>query len=282
MSVETNVAAHYTSGTLEQKIVGLVRASGKTADQLSVEDFAALDNFHLGGLQSTEALAAFMDIHPGMHLLDVGSGVGGPARYFALRGCKVTGIDLTEEFVRVAESLTRMLKLEGKVQYRQGSAVEMPFESGSFDRAYMIHVGMNVEDKAGIFREVARVLKPGGRFAIFDIMREKDGALSFPLPWAATAETSFVSSVEEYRQLLQDAGFRIDHQRNRRDFAVEFARQMMERAAAGKAPVLGVHLLMGEQAPVMLKNVNGAIAAGVLAPVEIVASKNIQIDEPRS
>ena len=138
----------------------------------------------------------------------------------------------------------------------------------------MIHVGMNIEDKAAVFREVERVLKPGGKFAIFDLMRDREGALQFPLPWAVNPATSFVSSIEEYRQLLQNAGFRIDHQRNRRDFAVEFARKMQERAAAGQAPVLGVHLLMGEQAPLMLKNVNGAIAAGVLAPVEIVASRN--------
>ena len=274
MEIEKNVAAHYTRGTLEEQILGILRGSGKSMDQLTVHDFSALDHFHLGGEESTEALAGFMDLQPGMHLLDVGSGMGGPARYFAAKGYQVTGIDLTEGFVRGAESLTHLLKLDAKARFRQGSALELPFESGTFDRAYMIHVGMNIEDKAGVFHEVARVLKPRGAFAIFDIMRERAGHVDVPLPWAATVETSFVAGIDEYRQLLQAAGFRIEHERNRHDFALEFATKMRERAAAGQAPVLGVHLLMGEQAPLMLKNVNRAIAEGVLAPVEMVARKN--------
>src|SRR6266436_4746410 len=125
----------------------------------------------------------------GLRVLDVGSGIGGPARYFAAEhGCRVTGIDLTEEFVRVARSLTARTKLDGLVEFRQGSALEMPFERESFDRAYMIHVGMNIADKAGIFREVRRVLKAGGLFTVFDIVRAKDGAMQYPVPWAASEE----------------------------------------------------------------------------------------------
>lgn len=272
MNVEQDVAAYYTRGKLEEKIVGALRSAGRNPDSLSVEDLAALDNLHVGGREATEALASFMDLQPGMEVLDVGSGLGGPARYFAERGCQVTGIDLTEELVRVAESLTRRVGLEGKAKFRQGSALDMPFEPGRFDRAYMIHVGMHVENKAGVFREVARVLKGEGRFAIFDIMGKGEGTIEYPLPWATTAETSFVASVEQYRQALEAAGFRIGHQRDRRDFAVEFLRRMRERASAGQSPVLGVHLIMGEQAPDMLKNVMAAIASGALAPVELVAS----------
>src|SRR4029077_11830508 len=105
-------------------------------------------------------------LQPGMQLLDVGCGVGGPARYFAEHGCQVTGIDLTEEFIRVATSLTRLVRLADKASFRQGSALAMPFDSTAFDGAYVIHVGMNIQDKTGLFREVARVLKPGARFAI--------------------------------------------------------------------------------------------------------------------
>src|SRR5436305_7324461 len=108
MDVEKDIAAHYTRGTLEEKIVGGLRSAGKSMDQLTVEDFAALDNFHVGGHEATESLASFMDLQPGMQVLDVGRGVGGPARYFAAHGCQVTATDLTDEFVRVAESLTRI------------------------------------------------------------------------------------------------------------------------------------------------------------------------------
>jgi len=270
MNVEQQVAAYYTRGMLEQKILGALRNAGKNVEQLSTKDLDALDNFHVGAREAIEDLASFMGLSAGMRLLDVGCGIGGPARYFAERGCQVTGLDLTEEFVRVAESLTRLLRLSEKAQFRQGSALEMPFSSGSFDGAYMIHVGMNIQDKAGIFREVARVLKRGGRFAIFDIMGKGNEGLEFPMPWAVNAATSFVSSVEDYRQALERAGFRIDHQRERRQFAVEFMERMRERASAG-SPILGVHILMGEQAPLMLKNVNQAIATGALEPVELVA-----------
>jgi ubiquinone/menaquinone biosynthesis C-methylase UbiE len=274
MAVEQQVAAYYTRGMLEEKILGTLRSAGKNLEQLSIDDIAAVDNFHVGGREATESLAGFMGLQAGMLLLDVGCGIGGPARHFAVQGYQVTGIDLTEEFVRVAASLTRIIKLDEHAQFRQGSALEMPFKSGTFDRAYMIHVGMNIEDKAGVFREVARVLKQGGRFAIFDIMRGGDGAFEFPLPWALSAETSFVASAQDYCDFLQMVGFRIDHQRERRQFAIEFMKRMMDRASAASSPVLGVHLLMGEQAPVMLKNVLAAIESGVLEPVEMVATAN--------
>jgi SAM-dependent methyltransferase len=272
MSVERQVSAHYTPGMLEEKILSALRIAGKNPEQVSSEDLSLLDNFHIGGRHAIEDLSAFMHLQSGMHLLDVGCGVGGPARYFAERGCEVTGIDLSEEFVQVARSLTHKLKLDAKAHFRQGSALEMPFASGTFDGAYMIHVGMNIQDKAGVFREVARVLKRGARFAIFDIVRTGDAALKFPLPWAASSQTSFVVRVEDYRQALEAAGLRTEHERGRRPFAVEFIeRRNAAIASAGSAPVLGVQLLMGEQAPFMMKNVNEAIMKGNLEPVELVA-----------
>lgn len=272
MNVEEQVAAHYTRETLEQIILGALQKAGKNVDQLSIRDLEALDNFHVGAREATEGLANFMELSAGIHLLDVGCGIGGPARYFAERGCRVTGLDLTEEFVRVATSLTGRLHLEEKAQFRKGSALEMPFPSNTFDGAYMIHVGMNIQDKAGVFREVARVLKRGGRFSIFDIMSKGNEPLQFPTPWAANEATNFVGRVEDYRQALERAGFRIVHQRGRQQFALEFMKKMKERVASAEGrPVLGVNILMGEQAPLMLKNVDQAIAAGTLEPVELVA-----------
>lgn len=170
----------------------------------------------------------------------------------------------------MAQSLTRILKLDDKAEFRQGSALALPFEDATFDGAYMIHVGMNLEDKGGVFREVARVLRPGGQFAIFDIMRKGKGAFDFPLPWAVTPTTSFVQCAEDYQGALEAAGFRITHQRDRSQFALDFMQKTMARTSP---PVLGVHLLMGEQAPVMLKNVMTAIASGDAVPVEMVAAK---------
>lgn len=270
MDIEQRVASYYGRENLEDKILGMLHNAGKNLDQLRADDLAAIDEFHLGGREATQGFADFMQLRPGMHLLDVGCGIGGPARYFANRGCQVTGIDLTDEFLRVAESLTRRVKLNDKITFRQASALKLPFDSHTFDGAYTIHVCMNIANKAGVFREVARVLKPGGRFSIYDLMRTNDAELTFPLPWALTPETSFVASLDEYRHDLEAAGFRIEHQRDRRQFALEFMQRMMAQSVSGP-PALGIHVLMGEQAPLMLKNVNMAIASGVLTPVELVA-----------
>ncbi len=166
------------------------------------------------------------------------------------------------------------MKLDDKVKFEQASALKLPFAAATFDRAYMIHVGMNLEDKAGVFREVARVLKPQGRFAIFDIMRTGNGNFEFPQPWAPSPATSFVASVEEYRAALQRAGFSISHERGRRQFGIDFTQRMMNRAATASAPVHGVQVLMGDQMPVMIRNVVAAMQSGVLEPVEVVAILN--------
>jgi len=272
MSTEAAVAGHYGRGKLEELILGAVAREGKDPENFTAGDLAAVDEFHVGGLEATQELAKHMELRPGLRLLDVGSGLGGPARYFAAEhGCRVTGIDLTEEFVRVAGSLTRRTKLDGLAEFRQGSALELPFERGTFDRAYMIHVGMNIADKAGIFREVRRVLKAAGLFTVFDIMRTGDGAIRYPVPWALSEETSFVAKVEDYRDALQNAGFRVAQERGRGPFAIEFTERMMARMAQGGPPALGLHLLMGEKTPVIVGNILGAMKEGVLEPVELYA-----------
>jgi MPBQ/MSBQ methyltransferase len=272
MSTEAKVAGHYTRGGLEDLILQSLKKAGKDPAHLAAADLAAVDEFHVGGLEATQALATQMELRLGLRFLDVGSGIGGPARYFAAEhGCKVTGIDLTEEFVRVATSLTRLVKLDHLADFRQASALELPFERESFDRAYMIHVGMNIPDKAAVYREVRRVLKLGGLFAIFDIVRTGDGPLQFPLPWSAMEETSFVVDLPGYRAALQEAGFRIDRERDRLGFAIEFTENMMARMAQSGPPVMGLYLLMGEKTPLLVKNVLTMMKSGVISPVEIFA-----------
>jgi ubiquinone/menaquinone biosynthesis C-methylase UbiE len=232
MGTETAVAGHYGRGRLEELILGAVAREGKDPENLTAVDLAAVDEFHVGGLEATQELAKHMELRAGLRLLDVGSGIGGPARYFAAEhGCKVTGIDLTEEFVRVAGSLTKRTKLDALVEFRQASALELPFDANTFDGAYMIHVGMNIADKAGIFREVRRVLKPAGLFTIFDIVRAAEGAIKYPVPWALSEETSFVGNVKDYRDALQNAGFHLAQERRRGPFAIEFTERMMARMA---------------------------------------------------
>jgi len=173
MELEQSVAQHYTHGSLEGAIFGALAALGKDLDHLAPADLAPVDEFHIGGRQATTDFAAELEIEPGLHLLDIGSGLGGASRYFAHeRRCRVTAIDLTEEYVRAAEALAKRVGLENQVSYQHGSALALPFAPRSFDGAYMLHVGMNIQDKARLFAEVQRVLKPGGIFGIYDVMRE--------------------------------------------------------------------------------------------------------------
>lgn len=272
MSSEAKVAGHYTRGGLEETILQAVARMGLDPDRLNALDLAPADEFHVGGLDATRDLAAQMELSPGLQILDVGSGIGGPARYFAAEHqCKVTGVDLTEEFVQVARSLTRRTKLDHLVEFVRASALDLQFDPGRFDRAYMIHVGMNIADKAGLFCEVRRVLKPGGEFAIFDFVRSSDFPITYPVPWASSEETSFVVDKGSYREGLEKAGFRVAQERVRTDFAIEFTERAIARAAQNGQPALALHLLMGDSAPVMIKNVLAMMKQGVLAPVALCA-----------
>jgi ubiquinone/menaquinone biosynthesis C-methylase UbiE len=271
MNPEDAVAQHYAHGSLEAAILDALAAAGKDPERLAPADLAAVDEFHIGGRQATADLAEQLGVAGGMHLLDVGSGLGGASRYFAgEHGCRVTGIDLTREYVGVAEALSRRTGLSERVSYRHGSALGMPFPSATFDGAYMLHVGMNVADKAALFAEVRRVLKPNGVFGVYDVMREDDGALAFPLPWAACAETSFVETAAAYRRLLTQAGFAVQKERSRRAFAIEFFRRMRARMAESGPPPLGLHIVMGSTAPQKIANMIALLERGLIAPTEMI------------
>jgi ubiquinone/menaquinone biosynthesis C-methylase UbiE len=271
-NIEEHVARHYARGDLEQAILDALVASGKDIGRLTPEDLSPVDEFHTGGREATSAFAEQADFMAGQHLLDIGCGIGGPSRFFAAeRGCRVTGIDLTEDYVRTAAALSRRVGLDAQISYRQASALDLPFENGTFDGAYMIHVGMNIEDKLAHFAEVRRVLKPGGSFAIYDVMRAKDGELSYPVHWAASPETSFVASAAEYRRDLEAAGFDVVKERDRRDFARKVFREVIARTAeAGGPPPLGTHLLMKSDVPQKLANVVRNLEEGLIAPTELV------------
>jgi len=270
--IEQRVAQHYTHGDLERAILDALVASHKDIERLAPSDLAPVDEFHAGGRQATVEFAAQVGFTSGMHLLDIGCGIGGPSRYFAeANGCQVTGIDLTEDYVRTATALTRRAGLAGRVTYRQASALALPFGPYTFDGAYMMHVGMNIADKPKLFAEARRVLKAGGLFAVYDLMRTGEGVLKFPLHWAATAETSFVATAAAYRRALDAAGFEVLKERNRREFALDFFRAAQARASAnGGPPPLGLHILMKIDVAQKAANVLSNIENGLIAPVELV------------
>lgn len=270
MSTEEKVASHYTHGSLETAILKTLTENGKDTEHLRVGDLAGVDEFHLGRHAATVEFARDLNLADGIQLADIGSGLGGPARHFASAyGCIVRGIDLTQEFVDVANSLTARCGLTELVSFRQGSALSLPFESGGFDRATLIHVGMNIEDKARLFTEIRRVLKTGGRFGLYEIMQMRDGTVSYPMPWAMTPETSFVCRPEIYRGLLEEAGFVVEIEQDRSALAIRLMHEMRAKAAAGEGK--GFAALMGPRASERGANVNAAVESGLIAPIEMIA-----------
>ena len=278
MANDQTVAEHYAHGRLVAAIREGLAALGKTPDAVTIDDLAAVDEFHIGGRQATEDFIGQLGLSADDHVLDVGCGIGGPARFVAERyGCRLDGIDLTPEYVATARTLCEWVGLEGRIAVHQGRALDMPFDDGAFDAAYMLHVGMNIADKAALFAEVARVLAPGGRFGVYDVMATGPDDLAYPVPWAETPETSAVASPDDYKAALRAAGFEISAERDRRDFAIAYFDRMRARAAeaaqAGVPPPLGPHIPMGESAPLKIANLRDSIAAGRVAPVEIIARR---------
>ncbi len=272
MDDDSAIARHYAHGALEQAIFSALLASGKDLSALTGDDLAPVDEFHIGGRQATMDLAAQAGFAPGSRLLDIGCGLGGASRFFAREmGCRVTGVDLSEDYIRVARELAARVGSGDAVSYHAGSALALPCESGTFDGAYMLHVGMNVADKQKAFSEVRRALKPGGIFAIYDVMGEVE-ALAFPVPWASGPETSFVASAATYRRLLSEASFVVEKERNRAQFALDFFRRMQARLAApGGPPPLGLHILMGAETAQKVANMIDGLERGLIAPTEVIA-----------
>jgi ubiquinone/menaquinone biosynthesis C-methylase UbiE len=270
---QRDVSDHYTRGNLVAAIRGGVEALGKTINSVTIDDLAPVDEYHIGGRQASKDFLSQLNLTPEKHVLDVGCGLGGPARFVATRyGCQVTGIDLTPEFIETGQTLCAWVKLDNRVSLHLGSALAMPFTDHAFDSAYMLHVGMNIGDKAKLFSEVSRVLRPNSLFGIYDVMRIGDGELTYPVHWAATAASSAVATPAQYREALERAGFAVIAERNRCDFALAQYDQLRVRtAAAAGPPPLGQHLLMGSNTSHYLQNMIENVSTGRIAPVELIA-----------
>jgi SAM-dependent methyltransferase len=268
---ERAIAEHYSRGGLEREILNAFTTLGVDLEHLDPDQLASVDEFHIGGRQATVELVDQLDLRPGLRVLDVGSGLGGTARYLARRhAVEVTGLDLTAEYVHVAASLTHRAGLAGLVRFRQGSATNLPFPDGSFDRTCMLHVGMNIADKAALFTEIRRVLVSGGTFGLYDVMRSGPGEVVYPVPWAATSATSFLAEPQRYRELLAQARLPVQAERDRRSFGIDFFRTMRARVAQEGPPVLGLQLVMGPDAALKAANLADSLERAVLAPTEMI------------
>jgi SAM-dependent methyltransferase len=236
------VRDHYRATGLTERLKAALAVFGPDDQRLTPRQLATLDQFHTRGLAATAELAKLAGIAPGMAVLDVGSGVGGPARFLAATcGCEVTGVDLSAAFVDAARYLTERTGQGALVSFQTGSALELPFDGARFDAVLLQHVAMNIADRARLYREIRRVLKQGGRFAAYDVVlgdgKAQDG-VHYPAPWARTSATSFLLTAAATREAVEAAGFRTLISQD--DSAAAKAWVAQVRASPPPSPNLGV------------------------------------------
>ena len=269
------VERHYARPDLGAAILAALAGAGKDIDNLGPEDLAPIDEFHTRGREATLELARAAGLDAGKQVLDVGSGIGGPSRCIAREfGCRVTGIDLTDEYCRVATMLAQRVGLTDLVSYRQANALDLPFADGSFDVVWTQHVAMNIPDKARLYREMFRVLKPGGTVAIYDILAGSGGPVLFPVPWARSPECSFLVAPGELRRFLENSGFMIISWRDTTEAARVTSLRTAKRLQETGLPALGIHILLGQEFQAMTRNQRQNLEENRVAVVQAVARKN--------
>ncbi len=205
------VATHYSEDRkLADKVAQYLRSAGKNLDKLTPADLASVDEFHIRGRKATLELAVQMNLTADSHALDIGSGLGGPARTLAeTYGCRVSGIDLTQAFCDAATTMSDWIGLGQRVDFRQGDATNLPFADHQFDAAMTIHVAMNIAAKDKVYAEARRVVKPAGIFAVYDVLQGEGGDVLYPVPWARDPSISHLATRDEMTALLTGAGFKL-------------------------------------------------------------------------
>lgn len=248
----TEISGHYGVARLEETILEGLRKAGIDPDRLSPDDLAPVDQFHLRGKSATLDLAHLANLTPDLCVLDVGGGLGGSARTLAAEfGCRVTVLDITEEYCRVGEALTRRTRQSERVQFQTASAVDMPFPDEAFDVVWTQHSSMNIEPKERLYKEIHRVLRAGGRLAIHEIVAGVNQPIHFPVPWATEPRMSFLRSMADTRATIESAGFAELAFHDRTEATLRWFRARLARSAQASTPV-GLHLLLGENfAPAM-------------------------------
>jgi SAM-dependent methyltransferase len=255
------VRDHYRATGLTQRLKTALAALGPEDQLLTPQQLGTLDQFHTRGLTATAELARLAGITAQMSVLDVGSGIGGPARFLAAtHGCRVTGVDLSEPFVEAARYLTGRTGQTAQLSFQTASALELPFEDATFDAALLQHVAMNIADRPRLYREIRRVLKQGGRFATYDVVLN-GGEPHYPVPWARTPETSFLLTAAATGEAIEAAGFQRLAWQDDTEAAKAWIAQLR---ASGPPPAPNLGVVMGPDFAQLAANLGRNLMEGRL------------------
>lgn len=252
-----DIETHYAGAEpLATRIEAALTGAGKDIGRLTTAELAAVDEFHIRGRQATLELAGRMELWEGCHVLDLGSGIGGPARTVAeTHRCKVTGVDLTRRFCEAAATISGWLGMSDDVRFIQGDATDLAEDlTGCFDAAMTIHAAMNIAAKDALYASAKRALRPGRIFAVYDVVQGEGGAVVFPVPWARDASISHLATPGEMRGLLAGAGFEILDEVDSTEESLAWFRQMAARMARSGPQPLTFQSILGADFPEMAKN----------------------------
>jgi len=252
--INQTIELHYLKESLYEDIVQRLSEMGKDLENITREDIAGADEFHVRGAAVSKELAESIDLHH-KSVLDIGCGLGGPCRMLAeIYNCTTSGIDLSSEYIRTAEKLSQLVKLDSKTRFVQGDATALPFKDASFDVAWTQHVQMNVPDKQKFYSEINRVLKPGGFFLYYEILKNSADRVSYPMPWATSEDHSFLFRNNDMDSILTGLGFTKVSSNDQTQAGIAFFEGMFATVKEFGPPKIGLNVLMGETTQPKLLN----------------------------
>jgi MPBQ/MSBQ methyltransferase len=271
-----DIRNYYSPNDLYDKIIEGLNKLGKDLAKITLDDLQPVDEFHIRGDSATKELIELSGFTPGMHILDVGCGIGGSTRRLSHEtSCRVTGIDLSDEYIDTARRLTELLNMQDQVDFRAASALDLPFGDNSFDGVWSLQMNMNVEDKLSWLKETHRVVKPGGRTVLYEVCGSKNTPLHFPVPWAQDSSMSFLVPPESFRDLITAAGFCVDVWNDKTDLAQKAFANAQKPVGEPNLPVLGVYLLVGNDISTKAYNLHRNLDEERVSLIEAVAVKPI-------
>lgn len=235
------------AGGLVSAIGSALDAAGLDRAQLRPADLAPVDEFHIRGRAASLEIVDALGVAEGSQVVDLGSGLGGLARTLAdLTGCTVTGIDLTEEFCDVARALSEWTGMSERTRFVVADATATGLTDSNTDAVTTVHAAMNIPDKPALYAEAFRLLRPGGRFVVYDVLQGEGGEVRYPVPWANDPSTSHLASAQDMRVLLPAAGFTILSEADSSDASLEWFTLMRARVMRDGPPPVTFAAFLGE------------------------------------